>query len=162
MTQTIVTSLIRMPCLFFRERSNECMFQRLIQKQSSGKTIKEIIDLSIHSIVRGLKQYHNENVSLSKADLQRISEEICSFIREGLDNPVSDSPPCMGLFLTNNGYSCPVHSLCLDEEKYDFILNYIGSPEEPGCLCYFSALVRSHGIVTKSTLKKAKEFLAKR
>jgi hypothetical protein len=135
------------------------MFHRVIKKDDSGVTIKEAIDLSIHSIVRGLKQYHKENVSLSKEDFQRISKEMCSFIKEGIDTPIADSPPCMGLFLTNNGYSCPVHSLCLYKEKYEYILNYIGSPEDPGCLCYFSALVRSHGIVDKSTFKKAKEFL---
>ncbi|MHA2061138.1 MAG: hypothetical protein ACW963_02460 [Candidatus Sifarchaeia archaeon] len=162
MSHTIVTSLIRMPCLFYRERSNECLFQRLVQKYSSGKTIKETIDLAIQSIVRGLKDYHNEDVSLSKEDFRRISDEMGSFIIEGLDKPVSDDPPCMGLFLSNKGYSCPIHSLYLDVEKYDSILNYIGSPEDPGCLCYFSALVRCHGIVSKSTIEKAKEYLAKK
>lgn len=162
MSHTIVTSLIRMPCLFYRERGNECLFQRLIKKHSSGVTIKKVIDLGIQSIVRGLKEYHKEEVSLSQEDFQRISNEMCSFVIEGLDKPVSDSPPCMGLFLTNNGYSCPIHSLYLDVSKYDSILNYIGSPEDPGCLCYFSALVRSHGIVSKSTIEKAKEYLAKK
>ena len=162
MTQTVITSLIRMPCLFYRERSNECIFHRLIQKFSSDKTIKEAIDLGIQSIVRGLIEYHKEDVDLSKEDFQRISDEMCSFIKDGLDKPVSRSPPCMGIFLTNDGYSCPVHSLSLYKEKYDAILNYIGSPEDPGCLCYFSALVRSHGIVSKSTFKKAKEYLAKK
>jgi hypothetical protein len=162
MAHTIVTSLIRMPCLFYRERSNECLFQRLVQKSSSDNTIKEAIDLAIQSIVRGLKEYHSEDVSLSKEDFQRISVEMRSFIIEGLDNKVSNTPPCMGLFLTNKGYSCPIHSLYLDEEKYEYILNYIGSPEDPGCLCYFSALIRSHGVVDKSTFKKAKEYLAKK
>ncbi len=138
------------------------MFHRMIQKFRTEKTIKEAIDLAIQSIVRGLIEYHKEDVNLSKEDFQRISDEMCSFIIEGLDKPVSRSPPCMGLFLTNKGYSCPIHSLCLDVDKYNAILNYIGSPEDPGCLCYFSALVRSHGIVSKSTLKKAKEYLAKK
>lgn len=162
MTQTFVTSLTRMPCLFYRERSEECVFQRLNQKYGSGKIIKEAIDLAIQSILRGLKEYHKERVALSDEDFQRIFTELCSFITEGLEKPVSESPPCMGLFLTNNGYSCPVHSLNLDSKKYDSILNYIGSPEDPGCLCYFSALVRSHGIVSKKTFEKAKEYLAKR
>ncbi len=151
-----------MPCLFYRERSEECVFQRLLQRHGSGKTIKEAIDLAIQSIARGLKQYYNELVVLSEEDSNLIFKELCSFITEGLEKPVSESPPCMGLFLTNNGYSCPVHSLNLDAKKYDSILNYIGSPEDPGCLCYFSALVKSHGVVDKSTFKRAKEYLAKR
>jgi hypothetical protein len=57
----------------------------LVQKYSSGKTIKEAIDLAIQSIVRGLKDYHNEDVSLSKEDFRRISNEMGSFI---IDIPV--------------------------------------------------------------------------
>jgi hypothetical protein len=160
-SQTFIISLARMPCLFYRERSEECLFQRLIKKYGSGKTIKDAIALAIQSIVRGLREDHNKDFLLLEEDIQRIFTEICSFIKEGLEKSVSESPPCMGIFLTNKGYSCPVHSLNFDANKYEPILHLIGSPEDPGCLCYFSALVRSHGIVDRSTIKIAKEFLQK-
>ena len=132
-------SFKRYPCMFFRLRSEECALPRY----GEGEKISETIWTMIESIRRGLLLYEEKDVRLSDGQYKKVFDEVVSFLRDGQNKTVVKTL-CMGLYLTNEGYFCPVQSI-LFTERLSELLFLLGSPDERGCLCYIARAIEMYG-----------------